>query len=80
MLGLINFTQADELLAVLGLSAIIKHLVFFQWRNKKPPNAEYVGKVSALTLYPLKSGRGVDVDQFMCDHTIGPHDGCLTDR
>ncbi len=75
-----SFTEGVEVLAVLGISTLVKHLIYVQWRNRKPPDAERVAQVTDLRLYPLKSGRGIGVKEIHCDWDTGPHLGDITDR
>jgi len=59
----------DEILIFGAAAAAIKFSLMYLGWNKRPKQAELVGKVTRLTFYPVKSMAGVIVDQALCTST-----------
>ncbi|CAD5123406.1 DgyrCDS11757 [Dimorphilus gyrociliatus] len=58
--------ECDQVLLALGASAIAKYLAMYFMENKKPDNLEYVGKISSLKLFPVKSLGEIDIKRANC--------------
>jgi hypothetical protein len=75
---------------VIGMAAVLLTVAVAWWhqriqgRNKVPTKWRRVGEVSEITIYPLKSGRGVDLKEAFCTDlglkTIGDQTTQLLDR
>jgi hypothetical protein len=57
---------------VIGMAAVLLTVAFAWWhqrtqgQKKVPTKWRRVGEVSEMTIYPLKSGRGVDLKDAFC--------------
>ena len=61
--------MVDESINILlGLTTICvaKHIGAILWRRKKLANFEYVGNVSAINLYPVKSTAPIALQSARC--------------
>ena len=58
----------DHVIAYLSLSSAVKLLWSYINRGKHPDNVEYVGEVSELYLYPVKSMRRTPLNFAECTH------------
>jgi hypothetical protein len=75
---------------VIGMAAVLLTVAVAWWhqriqgRKRIPTKWRHVGEVSELTIYPLKSGRGVDLKEALCTdlglRTIGDETTDLLDR
>ncbi|PNF37256.1 Mitochondrial amidoxime-reducing component 1 [Cryptotermes secundus] len=75
---------------VIGMAAVLLTVAVAWWhqriqgRKKIPTKWRQVGEVSEMTIYPLKSGRGVDLKEAFCTdlglRTIGDETTQLLDR
>jgi hypothetical protein len=75
---------------VIGMAAVLLTVAVAWWhqriqgRKKIPTKWRRVGEVSELTIYPLKSGRGVDLKEALCTdlglELIGDETTQLLDR
>ena len=69
----------DPVFAFLSASSLLKHVMNYLWRHRKPPEAEHVGRVSQLLLYPIKSVQGLELTEASCTG-VGLKSGNLLDR
>lgn len=75
---------------VIGMAAVLLTVAVAWWhqriqgRKRIPTKWRRVGEVSEMTIYPLKSGRGVDLKEAFCTdlglRTIGDETTQLLDR
>ena len=56
----------DPVLYFLSATAALKFLVSYLNYRSVPKEAKRVGKISRITLFPLKSARGIDLDAAEC--------------
>ena len=63
----------------LGLAAAAKYYMLYSIQHKVPKTAKKVGKVSRITLFPLKSATGVELDEALCTFN-GLQHGNVKDR
>ena len=72
---MLEFLQTrDPVLYFLGLSSALKWYYIWSWNRK-----QYVGRVSQLFIYPVKSMAGISVTSMECNYN-GAKDGQLVDR
>jgi len=60
--------EIDEIVLFGAAVTAIKFTLMYMGWNKRPKHAELVGRVTRLTLYPVKSLAGVDVEQAVCTY------------
>jgi hypothetical protein len=83
-------TTPQSTTLVIGMAAVLLTVAVAWWhqrvlgRNRVPTKWRRVGEVSEMTIYPLKSGRGVDLKEAFCTdlglRTIGDQTTELLDR
>ena len=56
----------DPVLYFLSATAALKFIVAYLNHKSVPKQAKCVGKISRITLFPLKSSRGIDLDSAEC--------------
>lgn len=56
----------DQILLALGASSALKYALMYLMKDRKPNNLEFVGRISRLNLYPVKSLKDVSLPQANC--------------
>lgn len=56
----------DPVLYFLSATAVLKLVLSYLNCRSVPKEAKRVGKISRITLFPLKSSRGIDLDAADC--------------
>ena len=78
---MLDLVQEHGALTFLTISFAVKLLLSVFGKKEKPKHAEYVGKISRLVIYPVKSMKGVDVDAASCSQRgLVSSDGNIFDR
>jgi len=68
----VTVTPPQSTTLVIGVSAVLLTVAVAWWhqrvqgKNKVPTKWRRVGEVSEMTIYPLKSGTGVDLKEAHC--------------
>ena len=68
----VTLTPPQSTTLVIGMAAVLLSVAVAWWhqrvqgKNKVPTKWRRVGEVSEMTIYPLKSGRGVDLKEAYC--------------
>ena len=55
-----------RLLAYLAVSSVVKLFGTIWYQGRKPENLELVGQVSRVTLFPVKSMKGIELKKGVC--------------
>ena len=69
--------ELDSVLVYISLASVIKQVLHLCWGERRPQEAELVGRVSELYLYPIKSGGGVRVQKTFCSNRGLTNQGVL---
>lgn len=69
----------DPFFYFLTASTLLKYWAFRTWYNARPKKAELVGKVTGLRIHPVKSMKGICVEELQCVYGP-PRYGEVSDR
>jgi len=79
-----------NIMACIAVSAAVKYVVMLRYRRPnqewkgefipRPSSAEYVGFLSEINIYPVKSCQGLAVDEVLCTSSGVQYDNTVLDR